>query len=124
MLEKKFLLKLDIILLVLFPIFSAILSLIINANYLTSILLFFGLPSLWLSYRTPHVIKRTAIYSAIYAIPFGIVIDYIVSIDGGWYVPNSLFPMILKVIPAEDLIFGVLLVYAIIMFFEHFMHHG
>jgi hypothetical protein len=121
---KKSWLKLDIILLILFPIFSAVFSVVINANYLTSILLFFGLPAIWLSYRTPQMITRTLLYAAIFTIPFGIIVDYIVTIDYGWYVPKTLFPLILGVVPVEDIIFVLLLVYAIIMFFEHLIHHG
>ena len=124
MLTKKRWKQIDIVLLLIFPILAAIISLSIKANYLTSILLFFGLPSVWLSYRTAHLIKRTFLYSLIYVIPFTVIVDYLVTIDKGWFVPNSLFPLFLGVIPIEDFVFGFLLVYATIMFYEHFAHHG
>lgn len=44
--SEKFLKKLDIFLLILFPIISVALSLALNANLLVSTLLFFGLPSM------------------------------------------------------------------------------
>ena len=122
--NKKELKRLDIILLILFPIISVILSLVFKANYLVSTLLFFGLPSVWLSYRTPHMIKRTALFAFIFCIPFGIIIDYIVTADKGWFVPRSSFPRIFNLVPIEDLIFVFLLAYAAVIFYEHFLDKG
>ncbi len=122
---SKFLKKLDIFLLILFPFISVVLSLSFRANFLTSILLFYGLPSLWLSIRTPSQVKKTFLFSLIISIPFGLFIDYIAIKDGAWFVPTTYFSFhIFGVIPIEDLIFGFFLIYSIVIFYEHFLDKG
>lgn len=123
--NQKFLKKLDIILLILFPIVAVILSLALKANFFTSILLFFGLPSLWLSIRTPSQIKKTFLFSLILSLPLGIFIDYIATLDGSWFVPITIFPFrLFGVVPIEDLIWGFFLIYNIVIFYEHFLDKG
>jgi len=123
--NEKNLKKLDIFLLIFLPVFATAVSLLIKANFLISTLLFFGLPSLWLSYRTPHRISKTLLFSAIFSIPAGIIIDYIATLDGSWYVPTTIFPFrLLGVIPIEDLIWGFFLTYTIVIFYEHFLDKG
>ncbi|PIN79686.1 hypothetical protein COV16_02945 [Candidatus Woesearchaeota archaeon CG10_big_fil_rev_8_21_14_0_10_34_8] len=123
--NKKELKRLDIILLILFPLLAVIISLAIKANFLTSALLFYGVPAIWLSYRTKHMIKKTALFSIILTVPFTIVIDYIATIDKAWTVIVSIFPYrLFGVIPIEDFIFGFIFVYSIIIFYEHFLDKG
>lgn len=123
--SSKLLKKLDIFLLILFPLVSISLSLFFKANFLTSIFLFYGLPSLWLSIRTPAQIKKTLIFSAIFSIPLGILIDYIGIIDGSWFVPFTVFSFrLLNIVPIEDLIWGFFVIYSIIIFYEHFLDKG
>lgn len=101
--------KVDIFLLILFPVIAVWASLFIKANFLQSILLFFGLPSLYLSLRTPFQVKKTFLFSLILSIPFGIIIDYIAVLDSSWYVPTTVFPFrLLGIVPVEDLIWGFL----------------
>ncbi len=108
MLNKTARKKGDIIILIMFPIVSVIVSLLIKANFLTSTLLFFGLPAIWLSYRTKEMINKTALFSLIFSIPFTIVIDYIAVLDKAWYVPNSIIRLF-GIIPIEDFVWGFLL---------------
>jgi lycopene cyclase domain-containing protein len=123
MLNQKSMKKWDIILLIIFPLFSVIVSLLITANFLTSTLLFFGLPAAWLSYRTKEMIKKTALFSLIFSIPFTIIIDYIAVHDKSWFVPETIFNFrLLGIIPIEDFVWGFLLVYTIIIFYEHFLN--
>ncbi|NQV08402.1 hypothetical protein HQ529_00965 [Candidatus Woesearchaeota archaeon] len=86
MIDESKLKKLDIFLLIVFPIIAVIVSLSINASLIVSTLLFFGLPSLWLSYRTQHMIAKTAIFAFIITIPV-IVIDYLAHLNKSWNVP-------------------------------------
>lgn len=123
--NQKFLKKLDIFLLILFPIASVVLSLTFSVNFLVSILLFFGLPSLWLSFRTPSQVNKTFLFSLILSVPLGIFIDYIATIDNSWFVPITVFPFrLFGVIPIEDLIWGFFLIYSIVIFYEHFLDKG
>jgi len=120
--DKKYLRKLDIFLLILFPIMSVILSLLLKASFLASILLFFGLPAVWLSYRTRHMIKKTLIFSLIFSIPLSLMIDYVAVLDKSWFVPSSVFSFrIFNVVAIEGFVFGFLLVYAVLIFYEHFL---
>jgi hypothetical protein len=123
--NKELLKKLDILLLILFPILSVATSLIFKVNFLISILLFFGLPSIWLSYRTPSQVKKTGLFSLILSIPLGIFIDYIATTDHSWFVPTTIFPLrLFGVVPIEDLIWGFFLIYSIVIFYEHFLDKG
>jgi len=123
--NQNFLKKLDIFLLILFPIASAVLSLAFSVNFLVSILLFFGLPSLWLSFRTPSQVNKTFLFSLILSIPLGIFIDYIATVDNSWFVPITVFPFrLFSVVPIEDLIWGFFLIYSIVIFYEHFLDKG
>lgn len=123
--SQKYYRKLDIFLLLLFPVISVILSLTIEANFLISTLLFFGLPSLYLSIRTPDQVKKVFLFSLILSVPLGVVIDYIATIDGSWFVPISVFPFrLFGVVPIEDLIWGFFLIYSIVIFYEHFLDKG
>lgn len=118
---NKNLKKLDIFLLILFPILSVLISFAFKVNFLTSALLFFGLPSIYLSVRTPSQIKKALIFSLIFLIPFCFIIDYIAILDHSWFVPLTVFPFhILGVIPVEDFIWGYLITYSIVIFYEHF----
>ncbi len=122
---QEFLKKLDIILLILFPIVSVVVSLAIHANFLTSILLFFGLPSVWLSFRTPERVQKALVFSVLMSVPLGLFIDYIATMDGAWFVPTTVFPFrLFGVVPIEDLIWGFFLIYSVVIFYEHFLDKG
>lgn len=123
--NQKFLKKFDIFLLIFFPILSVTLSLVFNANFLVSILLFFGLPSLWLSFRTQSQVKKTFLFSLILSIPLGISLDYIAITDNSWFVPTTVFSFrLFGVVPIEDLIWVFFLTYNIVIFYEHFLDKG
>ncbi len=120
--KEKILKRIDIFLLIFFPIISVSLSLFLKTNFLTSTLLFFGLPSLWLSIRTPKQIKKTFLFALIFSIPLGIFIDYIATVDDSWFVPLTIFPFrLFNIVPIEDLLWGFFLVYSIVIFYEHFL---
>ena len=116
--------KIDASLLIIFPIIAVFLTLYFQTNFLISIFLFFGLPSLWFSYRTPGKILKTLIFSLIFTLPMVLAIDYIAGGDMSWYV-NSIFPFrILDVIPVEDFFFGFFMAYYTVIFYEHFLDKG
>ncbi len=48
--------KLDVLVLILLPVIAALGSLYLRANFLVSTFLFFGLPSLYLSWRTSKAV--------------------------------------------------------------------
>lgn len=120
-LKKK---KRDIFVLLLLPFFTILLSLAINATYLESIILFLGVPSLFLSFRAPYLIKKVLIFSIVFSLPLGFLVDYLVTVDGGWFVPFSYFSRVFGVVPVEDIIFGFLSSYLAVIFYEYFFDKG
>ncbi len=116
--------KIDLALLIIFPLISAGISLYFKTNFLTSILLFFGLPSLWFSYRTPHKSLKTLIFASIFTIPMVLLIDYLAGGDMSWYVPTIFSFRILGIIPIEDFFFGFGMAYYTVIFYEHFLDKG
>ncbi|MDP3901905.1 MAG: hypothetical protein Q8Q37_02955 [bacterium] len=123
--NESLLKKLDIVLLIFFPVLAVVLSLAIRANFLISTLLFLGLPSLWLSIRTPSTILKTLIFSLIFSIPVGIILDYIGTLSGSWLVPVTVLPFrFFDIVPIEDLVWFFFLIYNIIIFYEHFLDKG
>jgi hypothetical protein len=116
--------KLDILLLTIFPFLATGLSLYFKTNFLVSIFLFFGLPSLWFTYRTPHKSLKTLIFASVFTIPMVLLIDYLAGGDASWHVA-TIFPVrILDTIPIEDFFVGFGMAYYTIIFYEHFLDKG
>ncbi len=114
--------KQDIIILVLLPIIATHISLLFRTNFLISSLLFFGIPSLYLSLISPKEIKKIFFFSLIFSIPLGFILDYFAVKDLSWHVPQTIFPFrIFGLIPIEDLIWGFLTIYFICSFYEYFL---
>lgn len=122
--NEKTLKKIDIIFLILLPTVAAITALTLKVNYFNSILLFFGLPAVWFSYRTPKMIKKAFVFSFITSAFFSTVVNYIAVVSDAWFVPQSIFPRFLNVLPIEDFIFGIFLIYGVIILYEHFLEKG
>ncbi|MEK6953326.1 MAG: hypothetical protein AABX29_10035 [Nanoarchaeota archaeon] len=114
--------KLDLIILLLYPIIASLISLYLKTDFFISILLFFGVPSLFLSIKAKEHVKKTLLFSLMMGIPLSIIIDYIAHFNGTWWVPSPFFNFrILDLVPLEDLLWGVLYLYFIIMFYECFI---
>src|SRR3989344_3323013 len=117
--------KVDVILIILFPVLATLLTLIFKTNFLISTLLFFGVPSLYLSFRRPGIVLKSLIFTAIFSIPFSILVDYLAGMDKSWFVPSTIFSSrFLGVIPIEDFIWGFLWVFFTVMFYEYFLDRG
>lgn len=114
----------DVILLLAFPLFSAFISYTFRANLFIATMLFFGLPAAYLSIKAKkEAIKQTAIFT-LFTVPVMIVFDYLAALDKVRLVP-SIFPVRLYgVVPLEEIIFGALLVYNIVLFYEYFIDKG
>lgn len=114
--------RIDLIVLILLPVFSVIISLYFQTNFLISTLLFFGVPAAYLSCKAKWAIRKAAIFSFIIAIPTGLVFDYLGVLDKSWYVTETLFLFrLLNVVPVEDLIWAFLITYLGVLFYEHFL---
>jgi hypothetical protein len=115
---------LDIVLLVLFPILAAGLSLLFHANFLLSILFFYGIPGIYLSIRTPHAVVRALIFSGFFSLLALPMADHLAVMDHAWFVP-TIFPFrVFGTVPVEDIIWAFFMVYFIVMFYDHFFDKG
>lgn len=116
--------KFDLIIFLLWPVFSAIFSFVFELNNIASIVLFLGIPCLYLTIRAKsHVIK------ALLALPITIVsmivIDYIAQRSGSWVMfSDSIFPFkFFGLVTLEVVLWAILSVYFILLFYEYFIHH-
>ncbi len=122
--NQDFLKKLDFVLLVSLPVVAITIALLFRTNFLVSTLLFFGLPSIWFSFRTPSVIRRTALFSLVVTPPFMLVMDYIITHDYGWWDSTIFSSRIFGILPYEDFIWAFLQAYVVVIFYEHFLEKG
>lgn len=113
--------KIDLIFLIFYPFFATFVSFIFNINYFFSVLVFFGLPSVFLSLRAKKYVGHTVIYSLIYAIPFVIILDYICHVTNIWLIPYSIFKVrLLGYVTFDIILWGIFFTYFIIMFYRYF----
>lgn len=115
--------KIDFILILLWPVFAAVLSIIFDANYVISQLLFFGVPSIYLSIKDKKLIKKVVLFSIFFSIPLTFVIDYVAHLTGTWHITFSYFPKLLGFIVMENFLFVFLWFYFVIIYYEYFLEH-
>lgn len=114
--------KIDLIILILLPIFSLVISVVFQTNFLISTLLFFGLPAIWLSYRHQVAIKKSFWFSILFSVPLVFIVDYIMVVSNGWYIVGTVFSFrLFNVIAIEQFIWGIIFFYFLIMFYEYFL---
>src|SRR3989338_2770820 len=115
--------KADIAILIFLPlvIFLAIFLVELKINYFVSLLLFFGIPSLYLSLNNDEKIQKVGLFSILVSIPIAIIFELVAFGDKGWFVPESIAPYrIFSLIPLEDFIWMFLVTYTILIFYESF----
>jgi len=116
--------KIDLIILFFYFIIGAAFCYIFKINAFGSILVFFGLPSLYLTIRNPKYIKKSIIFSFILGVPMIILIDYIAHLTGQWIIPHSILPYRLFTYVSVEVIFWAILnVYSVVIFYEYFLNH-
>jgi hypothetical protein len=114
--------KTDLILLFIYPIIAALLSHLLNTNFFGSVIVFFGLPSIYLTLRAPQYSKKALLFALIVAVPAIIITDYIAHITEQWIIPHSIFPFrLLGIVTIEVILWAILNLYFVIMFYEHFL---
>ena len=96
-----------------------------NINYLTSSILFFGLPSIYLSIKNREKIKKISFFTFLVSIPIALIFELVAFGDKAWSVPKSFLSYrLLEFIPLEDYIWMFLVTYMIIIFYEHFCNRN
>lgn len=102
------------------PILATAASDAFGLTFLQSTLLFFAVPSIYLSLRNPRLIKTTLIFSLVMGITMLFVFDHMAYLDASWYVPNSIWRFLRDSIPFEDGPWAVFLVYYVVITWEYF----
>lgn len=109
--------------LIIWPIAASLISFLVSANVMVSMLLFLGAPAVYLSIRKPSCMKMAAFFSIIGSIPLAIIIDYVMELTGGWFLPYSVFGdfRLFGYVTAEQIIWLFLYLYLVAMFYENFL---
>ena len=111
----------NFLIILVWPIIASAIALFFGVKtILVSIILFLVLPSLYLSYLLPKSIIKSLIFSFVGALPIYIVIDYILHINGQWFVPTIFSFRFLDAIPLEDFFWSLFFAYFVVMFYEFF----
>lgn len=93
----------------------------VHINYLTSLILIFAIPSVYLSLKIKERIKKIFYFSLLVSIPIAFIFELVAVGDNAWVVPVSVFPWrLFGFIPVEDLLWQFLTVYTILIFYEYF----
>lgn len=114
--------KKDKLIFFLWPIAASILSLVTNANFFLGTIFYLVIPSIYLSYKNPRFIGRSAILTTT-TLPILVVFEYVGIITGSWFFPTSIFPFRVfgEVVTVDVLIWYFAWVYLIVMYYEFFL---
>ncbi|TRZ42339.1 hypothetical protein D4S03_12380 [bacterium] len=113
--------RIDLFVMFALPLFSFILALVFHTNFLISTILFFGLPSIYLSVRNSRVILKTSIFAFLFSVPLTFILDYLLVRDSAWYIVRSAFPFrLFEAIAVDQFFWGFLCIYFIISMYEYF----
>jgi lycopene cyclase domain-containing protein len=96
-------------------------SILLDTPYLVSILLFYGAPGIYVTFRFGQSWQalKGLLFAIIVSTPFAIVVDYIGTISGLWYVPQTLFKeRFFGVIPFEDVLWMLSASYTVVVMYE------
>ena len=123
--SHKKLIIIDLVFLIFQPVMAALLSILLRTNYLGTILLFYAIPSLYLTFRTSHKALRCFLFAIIAGVPMALLFDWFATVDGNWAITQTVFPFrLFNVITLENIPWLVLFAYFIIIFYEHFLDKG
>ncbi len=109
--------------LIIWPIVASLVSFWVRADIMVSMLLFLGIPAVYLSVLKPSCVKMAAFFSAIASVPLAIIIDYVMELTGGWFLPYSVFGSfrLFGYVTIEQLIWLFLYLHMVAMFYENFL---
>lgn len=107
---------------VLFPGIAYILVVILKIPYVPATILFFAPPALYLSIKKPQIIAKSALFTLLIALTLSWGIDYMIFLDGSWYVPSN-FRILNGTVPVADILWFSLWAYFGIVFWEYFIDH-
>ncbi len=81
----------DLGLMVLWPLIAALTTAVFSLSFIAAMVLFLGLPCVYLSVRLGQKIGRSLLFSTVMGVPLAIVIDYLMEVTSAWVVSESAF---------------------------------
>jgi len=92
-----------------------------RVTYLESLIIVFGIPSAYLSFRSKEKVKKVALFSFLVSVPVALLVELVAFWDHAWVIPHSVFSFrILGFSPLENYLWQFLTVYMVLIFYEHF----
>jgi hypothetical protein len=114
--------KLELALFLVYPVFIAVLSLLIKANLLMGVLLFLALPSIYLSLKVPFNTFLRSLLFSIVSIPIICVINFLAHKNLQWVIPYTFVPFYIDGIPMFEVsLWMFFLLHFTILFYEYFI---
>jgi len=111
--------KIDLIFLLVWPIIASFVSLFLNAKLFESLIIFYLIPSLIISFRIRKEIIKAAGFSLL-AIPMYIFTETLGNTSSSWVIP-TIFNFKVFGASVEGMLWGFITVYFIVMFYEYFL---
>lgn len=91
-----------------------------NFSYLFSTLLFFAIPSLYVTLKHPELFRTLATYAIAIGVPFVLIIDAIGVYNHAWWETSIFSQRIFGLVPFDTVLWAILYSYAITALYEYF----
>lgn len=93
-----------------------------KVNFLTSTLLFFGLPSAYLIWRRPQNLKKATLAGVILGLVLGFSFDFVAEFNHAWgWGADFFLPVQLGVVSLDVLVWFFLWVFLVVAYYEYFV---
>jgi hypothetical protein len=114
--------KHEFAILLVWPVFASVLSLILDAQIYLSLFLFFGAPAIYLSFRHPELIRKSLFFSVIFSVPATFLVDYVMEFTHAWAIERMEVPQIwiLQHVSFLQIIWLITYTYLVVIYYETF----
>ncbi|TSC83300.1 MAG: hypothetical protein G01um101419_54 [Parcubacteria group bacterium Gr01-1014_19] len=115
--------RLHLAALVVYPILASVASLYWQADLWLSLILFYLVPSVYLSILNPAAIRKSALFAVLFGAPSYAIVDYLAHLTKAWALHTSsglLGQKIFNFTSVEQILWGAFSVYFVVMFYEYF----
>jgi len=117
--------KVDILLLIVFPVLASLITVVYKVNFLSFIILYFGIPLLYLALRNPGIVVKSFMFAFYFSIPLSLFVDTLAVLDQSWIIKETIFPFkFFGLATVEVYIYGLLWGFLAVLFYEHFFDRG
>jgi hypothetical protein len=105
----------DLLIIMCYMLVACGLLLALDTNYLAGSLIYFFVPALYLSVRHARMVVPVVLFSAVFSVGCGVIVDYFGSLDASWNVHSMFGLRLFDVAALEDFIMVGLLTYLTVM---------